>query len=68
LKSLGDKGSAAGMMPTGSFVNISKKGDSILGCYAPFENPCGVALVEFSVDYREGLGTPHDLLTIDGVF
>jgi hypothetical protein len=49
-------------------VNISKKGDSVLGCYAPLENPCGAALVEFSVDYREGLGTQHDLSTMVGVF
>jgi hypothetical protein len=68
LKSLSDEGSAAGMMPAGSFMNISKKGDSILGCYAPLENPCGTALVEFSIDYREGLGTPHDLSMMDGVF
>jgi hypothetical protein len=67
-KSLGDDGSAAGMMTAGSFMNISKKGDSILGCYAPLENPCGAALVEFSVDYCEGLGTPHDLPTMDGIF
>jgi hypothetical protein len=32
------------------------------------ENPCGAALVEFSVDYREGLGAPHDLSTMDSVF
>jgi hypothetical protein len=67
-KSLSNKGSAAGMMPAGSFMNISEKGDSILGCYAPLENPCGAVLVEFSVDYHEGLGTLHDLSTMDGVF
>jgi hypothetical protein len=34
-KSLSNKGSVASMMPAGSFMNISKKGDSVLGCYAP---------------------------------
>jgi hypothetical protein len=67
-KNLSDEGSAAGVMPAGSFTNISKKGDSILGRYASLEDPCGAALVEFSVDHREGLGTPHDLSTMDGVF
>jgi hypothetical protein len=66
-KSLGDEGLAACMMPAGSFMDISKKGDSVLGCYAPLENSYGAALVEFSVDYREGLGTPHDLSTMDGI-
>jgi hypothetical protein len=56
------------MMPAGSFMNISKKCDSVLRRYASLENPCSAALVEFSVDYREGLGTPHDLSTMDGVF
>jgi hypothetical protein len=37
-KSLSDEGSAAGMMATGSFMNISEEGDSILRCYAPLEN------------------------------
>jgi hypothetical protein len=32
------------------------------------ENPCGAVLVEFSVDYREGLGAPHDLSMMDSVF
>jgi hypothetical protein len=67
-KSLGDEGSAASMMPAGSFMDISKKGNSVLGCYAPLENPCGAAIVEFFDDYREGLGMPHDLSTMDGVF
>jgi hypothetical protein len=67
-KSLSNEGSAACMMPAGSFMDISEKGDSILGCYALLENPCGAALVEFSIDYREGLGMPHDLSTMDGVF
>jgi hypothetical protein len=56
------------MMPAGCFMNILKKGNSVLGCYASLENPCGAALVELSVDYREGLGTLHDLSTMDGVF
>jgi hypothetical protein len=67
-KSLSDEASAAGMKPAGSFMNISKKGNSVLGCYASLENPYGAALVEFSIDYREGLGMPHDLSTMDGVF
>jgi hypothetical protein len=56
------------MMPAGFFMNILKKGDSVLGRYASLEDPCGAALVEFSINYREGLGTPHDLSTMDGVF
>jgi hypothetical protein len=36
--------------------------------YAPLENSCNAALVEFSVDYHEGLGASHDLSTMDGVF
>jgi hypothetical protein len=67
-KSLSNEGSAVGMMPAGSFMNISKKGDFVLGCYAPLENPCGAALVEFSINYHEGLGTSHDLSTMDVVF
>jgi hypothetical protein len=67
-ESLGDEGSTAGMMPAGSFMNISKKSDSVLGRYASLENPCGATLVEFSVDYHEGLGTLHDLSMMDGVF
>jgi hypothetical protein len=56
------------MMPAGSFMDLSKEGDSIFLRYAPLEYPCGAMLVEFSIDYREGLGVPHDLSTIDGVF
>jgi hypothetical protein len=67
-KILSDEGSAASMMPAGSFMNISEEGDSVLRCYAPLENPYGAALVELSVDYREGLGAPHDLSTMDSVF
>jgi hypothetical protein len=67
-KSLSDEGSAAGMMPAGSFMNISEEGDSVLRCYAPLENPCCAALVEFSIDYREGLGAPYDLSAMDSVF
>jgi hypothetical protein len=67
-KSLGDEGSTAGMMPAGSFMDILKKGDPVFRCYASLENPCGAVLVELSVDYREGLGTLHDLSTMDGVF
>jgi hypothetical protein len=67
-KSLGDEGSTAGMVPPGSFMNISKEGDSVFRRNASLEDPCGAALVEFSIDYRESLGTPHDLSTMDGVF
>jgi hypothetical protein len=67
-KSLGDEGSTAGMMPVGSFVNVPEEGDSILWCYAPLENSCRAALVEFPVDYREGLGAPYDLSVVDSIF
>jgi hypothetical protein len=56
------------MMPAGSFMNFSEEGDSVLRCYAPLENPCCAALVEFFVDYCEGLGAPYDLPVMDGVF
>jgi hypothetical protein len=55
-------------MPAGYFMNLSKEGDSIFLRYAPLENTCSATLVEFSIDYREGLGAPHDLSTMDGVF
>jgi hypothetical protein len=55
-------------MPAGSFMNISEEGDSVLRCYAPLENPYLAAFVEFSVDYREGLGAPYDLSAMDSVF
>jgi hypothetical protein len=55
-------------MPTGSFMDISKEGDSVFGCYASLEDPCGAALVKFSIDYRESLGMSHDLSMMDGVF
>jgi hypothetical protein len=56
------------MMPAGSFMNITEEGDSVLGCYALLENPHSASLVELSVDYREGLGAPHDLSTMYSVF
>jgi hypothetical protein len=49
-------------------MNFSEEGDSVVRCYAPLENPCCAALVEFSVDYRDGLGTPYDLPAMDSVF
>jgi hypothetical protein len=55
-------------MPAGSFMDISEKGDSIFGRYAALEDSCGVALVKFSLDYREGLGALHYLSTVEGVF
>jgi hypothetical protein len=54
-------------MPAGSFMDISKKGDSVFGRYAPLEDPSGAALVKFSLDYREGLGASHNLSMVDGV-
>jgi hypothetical protein len=56
------------MMPAGSFMNLSKEGDSVFLRYAPLEDTCSATLVEFSVDYREGLGVSHDLSMMDGVF
>jgi hypothetical protein len=67
-KSLGDEGSAAGVMPAGSLVNVPEEGDSILWCYAPLENPCRAALVELPVDFHEGLGAPYDLSAVDQIF
>jgi hypothetical protein len=55
-------------MPTGSFMDISKEGDSVFGHYASLEDPYGAALVKLSLDYREGLGVSHYLSTVDGVF
>jgi hypothetical protein len=34
-KSLSDEGSTAGVMPVGSFMNISEESDSVLRRYAP---------------------------------
>jgi hypothetical protein len=56
------------MVPTGSFMDFSKESDSVFLRYAPLEHPCGAALVEIPIDYREGLGTPHDLSAMDGIF
>jgi hypothetical protein len=49
-------------------MNFSKESDSILLRYAPLENSYSAALVELSVDYREGLGASYDLSTMDGIF
>jgi hypothetical protein len=67
-KSLGDEGSTAGVMPTGSFMNVPEESDSILWRYAPLENSCHAALVEFPVDYREGLGALYDLSAVGRIF
>jgi hypothetical protein len=48
-------------------MNISKEGDSVFGRYASLEDPYGAALVKFSLDYCEGLGSSHYLLMMDGV-
>jgi hypothetical protein len=55
-------------MPAGSLMDFAKESDSILLRNAPLENSCSAAFVEFSVDYREGLGASHDLPTMDGIF
>jgi hypothetical protein len=49
-------------------MDLSKEGDSVLLRYAPLENTCSATIVEFSVDYREGLGASHDLSMMDGIF
>jgi hypothetical protein len=67
-KSLSDEGSTAGVVSAGSFMNVLEEGDSVLWCYAPLENSCRAALVEFSVDYREGLGAPYDLSAVYSIF
>jgi hypothetical protein len=56
------------MVPAGSFVDVSKESDSIFRHFASLENSYGAALVEISLDYREGIGASHDLSTVDGVF
>jgi hypothetical protein len=48
-------------------MNILKEGNYVFGCYASLENPYCTALVEFSIDYRESLGTSNDLSMMDGV-
>jgi hypothetical protein len=55
-------------MLASSFMDFSKEGDSIFLRYAPLEYPYGAAFVELPIDYREGLGAPHDLSAMDGVF
>jgi hypothetical protein len=67
-KSLGHEGSTAGVVPIGSFVDFSKESNPIFLRYAPLEHPYGAPFVEFPVDYREGLGAPHDLSAMDGIF
>jgi hypothetical protein len=67
-ESLGDKGSAAGMMPAGSFMDVPKKGNTVFGRYASLEDSYFAAFAEFSLDYREGLGASHYLAMVDGVF
>jgi hypothetical protein len=56
------------MVPAGSFVDVLQESDPVFGRYAPLENSCGAALVEFSLDYREDLGASHNLSMVDGVF
>jgi hypothetical protein len=67
-ESLGDEGSTASMMPAGSFVDVLEKGHAVFRCYASLEDSYCAAFVEFSLDYREGLGVLHHLATVDGVF
>jgi hypothetical protein len=68
MEGLGDEGSAAGMMPAGSFVDVPKKSNAIFERYASLEDSCCAAFVEFSLDYCEGLGASHYLAMVDGVF
>jgi hypothetical protein len=56
------------VVSTGSFVDFPEESNPIFLCYAPLEHSYGAALVEFPVDYREGLGAPHDLSAMDGFF
>jgi hypothetical protein len=56
------------VVPADSFMDFSKESDSIFLRYAPLEHSCGAALVELPIDYREGLGAPHDLAAMDRVF
>jgi hypothetical protein len=68
LKGFSDESSTTGVMPAGSLMDFAKESDSILLRNAPLENSCSATFVEFSVDYREGLGASHDLPTMDGIF
>jgi hypothetical protein len=45
------------MMPIGSFVDVPKKSDAIFRCDASIEDSCCAALVEFPLNYCEGLGS-----------
>jgi hypothetical protein len=56
------------MVSTGSFMDFSKEGNPIFLRYAPLKHPRSASLVELTVDYREGLGMPHDLSAVDGIF
>jgi hypothetical protein len=56
------------MMPTGSFMDVSKESDSIFLRYASLEYSRGAPLVKLPVDYGEGFGMPHNLSPVDGVF
>jgi hypothetical protein len=56
------------MMPTSSFVDVPKKSDAIFGRDASLEDSYCAALVEFSLNYCEGLGSSQDLATEDGIF
>jgi hypothetical protein len=49
-------------------MDVPKKGDTVFRCYASLEDSYGAALVELSLDYREGLGASHHLATVNGVF
>jgi hypothetical protein len=49
-------------------VDVPKKSDVIIKCYASLEDTRCAALVEFSLNYGEGLGAVHDLTMMDSVF
>jgi hypothetical protein len=55
-------------MSAGPFMDLSKKSDFVLLRDAPLENTYSATFVEFSIDYREGLGASYDLSTMDGIF
>jgi hypothetical protein len=56
------------MMPASAFVYVPEQGDAVLGCDASLEYTCCASLVKLSLNYSEGLGTAHDLSTMDCVF
>jgi hypothetical protein len=56
------------VVSAGSFMDFLKKSNPVFLRYAPLEHPRSAPLVELPIDYREGLGMPHDLSAMDGIF